>query len=77
VDDFLAVHVLERHHDAGEEEAAFVFFELAAVAEMVAEVAAVAVVHDQVEVLPVLERADHVDQEGAAHLLQQLLLVHH
>ncbi len=64
MDDPAGVEVLEAEDDAGEEEAGFGLIEDAVVAEVVAHISAVAVVHDEVEVLPVLEGADHVDEEG-------------
>jgi hypothetical protein len=69
MDNFTSVHILETEHDAGEEKAGFLLLELAFIAEVVAQIASVAVVHDQVEVLAVLEGADHVDQERVFQFL--------
>ena len=46
-------------------------------ADVVAEVAATEVVHDQVEVLAVLERIVHVHDEGVLELRKDLSLVDH
>lgn len=42
---------------------------------MVSEVASVEIVHDEVEVLPILKGVDHVDQEGVTKFCQKLPLV--
>ena len=42
---------------------------------MVSEVASIEVVHDEVEVLPILEGVDHVDQEGVTKFCQKFPLV--
>ena len=51
------------------------FAEVAVSAYMVAEVASTQVVHDQVQVLAVLERVVHVDDEDVVQLNQNLPLV--
>lgn len=43
---------------------------------MVTDIAAVAVVHDEVEVLSVLEGAKHINQKRMGHFLQKLLFIH-
>lgn len=58
------VHILEAEDDTGDEESGFDFAENAVVAEMVPHISSIAVVHDKIEVLSILERADHVDEEG-------------
>ena len=44
---------------------------------MVTKVAPAQVVHDQVQVLAVLKRVVHVDEEWAVHARQNMPLVHH
>lgn len=41
-----------------------------------AKVTAINVVHDEVEVLPVLEGVVHVDEEGVSEFSEQFALVH-
>ena len=61
VDDLVLVHVFQTDEDVGDEELGLFFTESALVAQVVPQVAPVEVVHDKVEVLPVLESCGHVD----------------
>lgn len=58
------VHILEAEDDTGDEKSGFNLAENAVVAEMVPHITSIAVVHDKIEILSILERADHVDEEG-------------
>lgn len=51
--------------------------EVLLVADVVAEVCAAQVVHEEVEVAGVLEGAVHVDQEGVVQLAEDAPLVQH
>jgi hypothetical protein len=44
---------------------------------MVAEISAVEVVHDEVEVFSILEGAADVDQEGVTQLAEEFFLVYY
>ena len=55
-----------------------IFIETLAIpADVVTKVTPAQVVHDQVQVLAVLKRIVHVDEEGAVHARQDMPLVHH
>lgn len=71
------MHVLKAEHNAGQKEASFFFFEFPAIAQMVAQIASIAVVHHKEQVFPVLKGIDHVDQKGILQFLQQRLFIHH
>ena len=43
---------------------------------MVSHVSSIAVIHHEVKIFSVLEGAEHVDEEGVGHFLQELFLVH-
>lgn len=77
VDHPLVVDVLEAEQQAGEEEPGLLLRELAMLRDVVPQVAPVEQVHHQVQVLPVLERVVHVDEEGVFERGEQLPLVHH
>ena len=61
VDDFAGVHILEAEDDTSDEESCLDFGEDAVFAKVVSHISSIAVIHDKVEIFPVLEGADHVD----------------
>lgn len=77
MDNLAGMHVFEAEHDASQKEASFFFFEFSAIAQMVAQISSIAVIHHKEQVFPILERVDHVDQKGILQFLQQRLLIHH
>lgn len=77
VDDALVVHVLQAEQQAGQEEPRLLFGKLPVLRDVVPEVAPVEQVHDEVEVLAVLEGVVHVHEERVLQRRQQLALVHH
>ena len=77
VNDAVLVQVFQAENDAADEELDDVFGELFDPANLEPEVATWHVVHDQVEIGPILEGVDHVHQKRVLQLAQQLPLVHH
>ena len=77
MDDVVAVEVLEGEYDAADEELRDVFWEAVAASDLEPQIAAGHVVHDEIEVEPVLEGVDHVDDEGVLEAGEQLALVEH
>lgn len=67
---------LESCNDAGNEEASLLFAETAVLADVVPEVASSQEVHDQVEILPVLEGVIHIDDEDVVELRKNFPFVH-
>lgn len=76
MDDAVAVQVIQPDDEVGDEEFGLQLCESSPPADVVPQIAAVDVVHDQVEVLPILEGAVHVDEEGVPDPGQQVALVH-
>ena len=66
MDDAVAMEVIQPNYEVGNEEFGLQFCESASPADVVSQVSAVDVVHDEVEVLSVLEGVVHVDEEGMA-----------
>lgn len=76
VDDLALVQILQPDYDVRNEKFSLRLAELAFAADVVSQIPAVQVVHHQVQVFPVLERAFHVDEEGVLQICQQGPLVH-
>ena len=64
VDDVLFVEIFEARDEACYKEPRRLFIESAISADMVAEITSRQVIHNQIEVLAILERIVHVDEEG-------------
>lgn len=77
MNNFIGVDILESNEDVDCDEPDFLFSEAVLVADVVSQVATSEVVHDEVEVLMVLEGAFHVDEEGVAELAEDPALVEH
>lgn len=76
VDHFVLMKKLESDEDVSDEEFGLPLVEVASIPEVVPEVPAVEVVHNEVEMLSVLEGAAHVDHEGVTEFGKEFLLVH-
>lgn len=64
MDDAVAVQVIQSYNEVGDEEFSLQFSESSSPADMVPQVSSVHVIHDEVEVLPILKGVVHVDEEG-------------
>ncbi len=76
VDDVVEVDVLDCQHQASHHEPQALLVEPGADVQVVPQVPACQQVHQQVQVLTVLEGLVQVDQKGVVQLSQDLLLVH-
>lgn len=76
MDNFILVQVLESDDHVGQEELGLLLRKSPALADVVSQVTPVDVLHQQIQVLPVLKGSDHVDDEGVLELGQQRALVH-
>ena len=47
------------------------------IAEMIPQVSSIAIIHDQMQMLPILERINHIHQKRMLQLNQQLPFIHH
>jgi hypothetical protein len=61
MNNFFAVQMLQTGNNASEYKSGLLFLELALIAEMVSQIASVAVIHDQEEMFSVVEGTMHVD----------------
>lgn len=77
MDDLLAVKVFETDDNAGQKEPGFFFFELSAISKVIPQITSITVIHDQIEVFPVLEGAGHVHQKWVGQFLKKLFFIHH
>jgi hypothetical protein len=75
VDDRLVVDVLETFDDAGDEKPGFLLVKLPALGQPVPEVSSGEQVHNQIQIIPVLESVLHIDQEVGLELAQYFPLV--
>lgn len=64
MDDLVLVHVLQTYQDIGDEKLRFLLVEVSFISQMVAKITAIQVVHDEVEVLSILESRCHINQKG-------------
>ena len=69
VEDALLVDVLHRCQDAGDQEARLFLGESPHGADAVPQICAGEQIHDKIEVVPVVEGADHVGEEGRGEFL--------
>lgn len=76
VDDVLAMHVFQGKHYASSEEFALLLIEGLVLDHVEPEIAARQAWHDQVQVVTILERVLHADDEWAVQLLQDHVLAH-
>lgn len=60
----MAVEVFQGEDDAGEKEFGLFFAEELPIADVVSEISAVEIVHEEIEILPILKGPLDVDQEG-------------
>jgi len=60
MDDLVLVDVLQTDQNVGHKELGFFFVEVPFIAQVVAQISAVEVVHDEIQVLSVLESVGHV-----------------
>jgi hypothetical protein len=77
VEDFLAVDEVDGSEDAPDEETRLVLSESMSAADAVSEVSAREQIHDEVEIISVVECGDHVGDEGGVESLEDLALVEH
>ena len=77
VDNLVLVHVLQADNYVSDEELGFLLVEVPLIAEVVAEISAVEVIHHEIEVLLILEGVGDVDKEGVHQFAEEFLLVHH
>lgn len=57
MDGFVVVEVIKSDHNIGNEELSLVFRELPELAKMVSQISPINVVHDQIQILPILKCA--------------------
>ena len=69
------MHVLQAQDDAADEKLDNVFRKGTKLADLIAKVSSGHKIHDQVQVIPILERIDHIDQEWVPQICKQLSLV--
>lgn len=75
MDDIVLVQVLQTEDDAADEELDDVFGELFVTADLKPEISARHIVHDEIQVEPVLESEDHVDDEGVFEFREEFAFV--
>lgn len=68
MDDVIEVQVFEADQNAGDEEFSFHFFESSPAPHVVPEISSHEKVHNEIKVLPVLERIRHVYNKGVLEL---------
>lgn len=71
----VGMKILEASDDAAYEELYHVLREGTVLSGVIPEVTSRHQIHDQVQVVPILERVDHVHKEGMPELGQQVTLV--
>lgn len=76
MDDAVAMEVVQPNDEVRNEKFGLQFSESASPANVVSQVSAVDVVHDEVEILSVLEGVVHVDEEWVADPGEQVAFVH-
>ena len=77
MNNLIGVDILESNEDVDCNKPYFLLSETVFVADVVSQVTASKVIHDEVEVLMVLEGAFHIDKEGVVELAEYPTLVEH
>jgi hypothetical protein len=72
----ISVQVLESDDDINQKEFSLFFAEKLLVSEMVPQITAVEVVHQQIEIFSILESDFHINNEGMAQSGEEITLVH-
>jgi hypothetical protein len=75
VDDVILMQILQAQYDAAYKEFDDVLRELLIATNLKPQISAGHIIHNEVEVKPILEGEDHVDDEGVLQLGQQFPLV--
>jgi hypothetical protein len=77
VDNFILMEKLEPDKYISKKELGLFLIEESAIAEVVAQVSSIEVVHDEVEVLSILEGVGHIDEKGMGQFRKKLFLIHY
>lgn len=76
MDDVIVVEIFEGEEDTGHEKFGLVLLESSHLPNVVSQVSAGEKIHNQVEVVSILEAIVHVDEERVFELRQQVPFVH-
>ena len=71
------MEVFETQEHARNEKFGLLLSELPLLADVISEITSRHVINDEVQVVSILERVVHIDEEWVAELAQELFLVHH
>ena len=63
MDNFILMKILEASYHVGNKKFSLPFIKLSSLANMVSQIAAINVIHEQVQVLSVLEGCNHINDE--------------
>ena len=76
MDNPLFVNILQGYDDAGDEKSRLLLPEFSLTSNMVPEISSVAIIHNQVKSLLVLESKYHIDQKRMFQLFKESFFVH-
>lgn len=77
MDNFVLMHVFQTNKQIANKKFSLLLVESSFVAQMISQITPVQIIHDQVEVLPILKSIANVDQKWMVEPTQKLSLVHH
>lgn len=71
------MHVFQTNKQIANKKFSLLLVESSFVAQMISQITPVQIIHDQVEMLPILKSIANVDQKWMVEPTQKLSLVHH